>query len=106
MRIDYQAMIEILLMNQARFNSLSLPHQKAVAEAAKEAEAWNRKHEADRAKEIEDKLKKEGVTIYTPTSQEYAQWTMVRETVWKEVDEKLKGKIDWDVVEALKKTQK
>lgn len=106
LRIDYQAMIEILLMNQARFNSFSPERQKAIMEAAKEAEAWNRKHEAERATEIQEKLKKEGVTLYTPTLPEYTQWTAVRETVWKEVDEKMKGKIDWEMVETLKKSQK
>lgn len=106
LRIDYQAMIEVLLMNQAKFNSLSPEHQKAIMEGAREAEAWNRKHEAERAIEIQEKLKKEGVTLYTPTPQEYAQWVSIRETVWKEVDEKMKGKIDWDMVENLKKIQK
>ena len=106
LRIDYQAMIEVLLMNQAKFNSLSPEHQKAVMEAAREAEAWNRKHEAERAIEIQEKLKKEGVALYTPTPQEYAQWVSIRETVWKEVDEKMKGKIDWDMVDNLRKIQK
>ncbi|MBI2322076.1 MAG: hypothetical protein HYU88_08300, partial [Chloroflexi bacterium] len=68
--------------------------QKAMLEAAAEAKAWNRQASTKLLAEVIKEVTGHGMTIYTPTPQEYAQWSAIREQVWKEVAEQQKGKLD------------
>ncbi|MBI2323087.1 MAG: hypothetical protein HYU88_13585 [Chloroflexi bacterium] len=76
MRIDYQVLIETFSISQKTLD------------------------------ETMDRLtKRHGMTIYTPTPAEYTQWASVRETVWQEVAEQQKGKIDLDMAKRLYESQ-
>ena len=51
----------------------------------------------DLVKATIDVTEKAGVHIYHPTKEEMAQWMAVRETVWQQVANEFKGKIDLGV---------
>jgi tripartite ATP-independent transporter DctP family solute receptor len=104
-RLDYQAIFESLFINAKKLASLSPAHQKIIMDAARDAKVWQHKDAADRSeKEIKD-LAKHGVQVYTPTAAEYAQWASIRETVWKQIAEELKGKIDLALAKKLYDSQ-
>lgn len=101
MVLGYQADFSTLFINPKKLASLSPEHQKAILEAGREAGIWQQKHAGDQVENVHQQLKQQGVQIYTPTPEEYAQWTAVREKVWQEVGEALKGKIDMSVAKQL-----
>ncbi len=104
-RLDYQAIFEPMFVNGKKFASLSPQHQKILLEAAVEADARNRKEAAERVTQDTAELKQQGMQIYEPTKEDLAQWTATRESVWKEVAEQQKGKIDLDVASQLYQSQ-
>lgn len=105
-RLNYQPLIELCFINARKFASFSPEHQKAVLEAAREAGAWNRQHESERQKSVEKALREHGVTVYTPTPQEYAQWTAIRDEVWQGVSKEMPGKIDFELAKRLSQFEK
>jgi len=105
-RLDYQAAFQTVFMNSKKFASLSPAHQKILLEAGQEVKAWQYKDAHDRAmKSAQELSTKYGMQIYTPTPTEYAQWASIREGVWKEVAEHLKGKVDLDLAKKLYESQ-
>jgi tripartite ATP-independent transporter DctP family solute receptor len=56
------------------FNSLSPANQQVLLETAHEAGILNNKFQADAEAQVQDKLRAEGVIIYTPTDAEKAQF--------------------------------
>ncbi|MBI4507291.1 MAG: TRAP transporter substrate-binding protein [Chloroflexi bacterium] len=107
LRIDYQALFTQLFMNSKKFESLKPEHQKALVEAAEETKKFEyeyaRTELRDRA--IRELSSQHGMTIYTPTADEYKQWTAIREKVWQEVADQMKGKIDLNLAKALYEAQ-
>ena len=105
-RIDYQALFSNFFMNRKKFNSLSPAHQKAIVEAAQEAEEWGIKDgEVYLTNLIKELTEKHKHVYYFPTPAEYNQWASIREAVWKEVGEKLQGKLDMRLADEIYKTQ-
>lgn len=106
MRLGYQADFATVFINPKKLASLASHYQTAILEAGREAGLWQRKHAAEELAAVFEHLKKNGVEIYQPTPEQYAQWTSVREKVWQEVGEQLKGKIDMTAAKQLHEAYK
>lgn len=104
-RLDYQALFNIFYMNARKLTSLSPRHQQIVLAAAEEAKTWNHQQAANRAKQAEKILSERGWQVYTPTPQELAMWTSIKDAVWEEIARQQKGKFDLDVARQLSKSQ-
>ena len=105
-RLNYTASFVQVYMNQAKWKSLQAADQKIVMAAAREAETWSREQGAAQVESYLADLKKRGMAIYYPSAAEYAQWTSIREKVWKEVAEAQKGKIDIGTANKILASQK
>jgi tripartite ATP-independent transporter DctP family solute receptor len=105
-RLNYTSSFVQVFMNAKKFASLPEASRKAVLDAAQEAETWTRKYSADQVEGYLADLKKRGMEIYYPTAAEYAQWTTIREKVWREVAEQQKGKIDMALANRIFSSQK
>jgi tripartite ATP-independent transporter DctP family solute receptor len=106
LHLGYQMSMLMLFMNAQKFAALAPDQQKAIVDAAKEAEAWNRKDSSERLAAQEKQLATIGVTAYTPTPTEWAQWAAVRDEVWSKVAEAQKGKLDLQLAKQLSDTQR
>jgi len=106
LHLGYQMSMLMLFMNAQKFAALAPDQQQAILDAAKEAEAWNRKDAVERLAAQEKQLATLGVTAYTPTSSEWAQWASVRDEVWKTVAEAQKGKLDLGLARQLSDAQR
>lgn len=102
LRIDYQMLFTQLFMNGKKFTSLSAAHQKAVLESADETKKWQYDYARTnlRDKAINE-LGGKGVTIYTPTEKEYAEWASIREQLWKDIAAQLGSRLDLTVAKQL-----
>jgi TRAP-type C4-dicarboxylate transport system substrate-binding protein len=83
-----------IYMNQRKFDSLTPSQRNAILEAAAQTETLAGQYGRDKVKSAVDEVTKAGVKIYHPTKDEMAQWMAVRETVWQQVADEFKGKID------------
>jgi len=90
-----------IYMNQKKFDSLTPFQQKALLDAAAQTEALAGQYGREKVKAAIDEVKKAGVEIYHPTKDEMAQWVSVRETVWQQVANEFKGKIDLGVANEI-----
>jgi TRAP-type transport system periplasmic protein len=106
LHLGYQMSMLMLFMNAQKFAALAPDQQKAIVDAAKEAEAWNRKDSVERLAAQEKQLATIGVTAYTPTPAEWAQWAAVRDEVWSKVAEAQKGKLDLQLAKQLSDAQR
>lgn len=104
--LGYQMSMLMFFMNAQKFAALAPDQQKAIVDAAKEAEAWNRKDSVERLAAQEKQLASLGVTAYTPSPAERAQWSAVRDEVWSKVAEAQKGKLDLELAKQLADTQR
>jgi|RhiMetdeSRZDD1v2_1073273.scaffolds.fasta_scaffold00009_42 tripartite ATP-independent transporter DctP family solute receptor len=106
LRIDYQMLFTQLFVNAKKFSSLSAAHQKALLEAAEETKQWEYAYART---DLRDRAVRElgtlGVTIYTPTPEEYAQWASIREQVWKDVAAQLGARLDLNLARQLYEQQ-
>gem|GEM_PF-3968716 len=55
-RVGYQPIVEVLMMNPSKFASLSPQHQKVLLDAINEVKPWGWKQEEDKLQETERKL--------------------------------------------------
>ena len=90
-----------IYMNQKKFDSLTPSQQKALLDAAAQTEALAGQYGRDKVRAAIDEVKKAGVQIYHPTKDEMAQWVSVRETVWQQVANEFKGKINLGVANEI-----
>jgi TRAP-type C4-dicarboxylate transport system substrate-binding protein len=90
-----------IYMNQKKFDSLTPIQQKALLDAAAQTEALAGQYGRDKVKGAINEVKKAGVQIYHPTKDEMAQWMTVRETVWQQVANEFKGKIDLGIANEI-----
>jgi len=105
-RLGYQSAVEMFFINPKKFASLSPQHQQAMLEAAKEAQEWGRKNLPGYLdKVVDEMIKTTGFQYYKPTTEEFAKWSSVRETVWKQVAEEQKGKLDLDMANQIFQAQ-
>ena len=104
-RLNYTASFEQVFMSGEKFASLSEKHQKALLDAGQEAEAWIRKYASDKLDSYLKDLEGFGMEVYYPTPSEYAQWTSIREEVWREVAEQQKGKFDLELANKIFNSQ-
>lgn len=105
-RLDYQAAFESVFINAKQFAALRPQHQKALVDAGEETKVWQYQDGARRQASAVQELRKHGMTIHQPTPEEYAQWAGIREKVWHEIAEQLKGKIDFNLAKQLYEAQR
>jgi tripartite ATP-independent transporter DctP family solute receptor len=105
-RLEYTSSFVQVFMSGKKFASLPEASQKAVLDAAREAETWIRKYSTDQLDTYLKDLKDRGMEIYYPTPAEYAQWTSIREKVWQEVAEQQKGKFNLELANRIFSSQK
>lgn len=81
--------INTLAMRKDRFEKLPAGVQKALLDAAVEAEAYSNKIDADMMEEGRAVARKLGVQTYTPTPEEMKLWQSTGRAIWKEFDSKM-----------------
>jgi tripartite ATP-independent transporter DctP family solute receptor len=105
-RLDYQASFQTLFINARKWAVLSPAHQKIMMDAAQETKAWQYKDAAERtASAARELTEKHGMQIYVPTPEEYAQWSSIREPVWKQVAAEQGDKFSLDVANEIYRQQ-
>ena len=100
--LPFKCFMMPLFMNAKKYNSLTPDQQKVLHEAAQESMAFNRTDAVEWVSRALVTTQKAGVTIVFPTPDEYAQWASVRDKVWQDVSEQLKGKIDLTLAKHIK----
>ncbi len=104
MAIGFRFNLLPIYMNQKKFDSLTPFQQKAILEAAAQVKSVTGQWARERVKASIDLTLKAGVQMYHPTKEERAQWMSVRETVWKQVADEFKGKVDLAVANEVFKS--
>ncbi|AEG13810.1 TRAP dicarboxylate transporter, DctP subunit [Desulfofundulus kuznetsovii DSM 6115] len=94
--------IHLALMNLDKFKSLTPEQQKAILDAAKEAQEYNFANTEKWNEELVQKVKEAGVQFYTPTEEEMKQWYAAGQKVW----DKFKDQIDQKFLERVLEAQK
>jgi TRAP-type transport system periplasmic protein len=90
-----------IYINQKKFDSLTPAQQKAILDAAEQTKPLSAQWARDRVKSAADEVVKAGVQIYHPTKDEMAQWTSVKDKVWRDVANEFKGKVDLAVADEI-----
>ncbi len=93
-----------IYINQKKFDSLTPSQQKALLEAAAQVKPLAAQWARDRVKASIELIQKAGTQIYHPTKAELTEWMSVRESVWKQVAEEFKGKVDLAVANEIFKS--
>ena len=93
-----------IYINQKKFDSLTPSQQKALLDAAAQVKTLAGPWARERVKASIDLIQKAGTQIYHPTKDELGQWMSVRETVWHQVAEEFKGKVDLGVANEVYKS--
>jgi len=99
--IGFRSNLNPIFMNQKKFDSLTPFQQKALLDAAAQTKPLAGQYARDLVRADIDIMGKAGVHIYHPSKDEMAQWMSVRETVWQQVAETFKGKIDLGVANEI-----
>jgi len=86
-----------IFINQKKFDSLTPAQQKVILDAAAQVKPLAGQWARDEVKNGISEFAKAGVSIYHPTKEEMAKWLAVRETLWKQIADDFKGKIDLKV---------
>lgn len=81
--------ISAIAMRTARFDKLPAPAQKALLDAATEAEQFTSKVDADMLEEGRAVARKLGVKTYKPTADEMKIWQSTGRAIWKDFDAKI-----------------
>jgi TRAP-type transport system periplasmic protein len=105
-QLNYTSSFEQVFISPKKFASLPPNLQSVVIDAANEAQRWIRKYSTDQLANYEADLKAKGVSMYTPTPEEYKQWSSIRERVWDEVAKSQAGKIDLNLARRIYSSQK
>jgi TRAP-type C4-dicarboxylate transport system substrate-binding protein len=90
-----------IYINQKKFDSLTPSQQKAILDAAAQVKPLAGQWARDKVKSAIADFTKAGVPIYHPNKEEMAKWLAVRETLWKQIADEFKGKIDLGVANDL-----
>jgi TRAP-type C4-dicarboxylate transport system substrate-binding protein len=92
-----------IYINQKKFDSLTPSQQKAILDAAAQVKPLAGQWAKDKVKSAIADFTKAGVPIYHPNKEEMAKWLAVRETLWKQIADEFKGKIDLGIANDLYK---
>lgn len=93
--------VQTLAMRKDRFDKLPANIQKAVLEAATEAEAYGNQLDEGMSEKARAYAASLGVQTYTPTEQEMQQWRSTGRSIWKDFD----GKVDKDLLKMVLDSQ-
>lgn len=94
--------IQTLAMMKQKFDVLPADAQKAILEAAKEAEAYSNKEDAALVESSREHARKLGVKTYVPTEEEMKLWRETGRQIWSQFD----AKVDKTLLQAILDAQK
>ena len=92
---------QTLAMRKDRFDKLPVNIQKAVLEAATEAEVYGNQLDEAMSEKARAYAASLGVQTYTPTDQEMQQWRSTGRSIWKDYE----GKVDKDLLKMVLDSQ-
>jgi TRAP-type transport system periplasmic protein len=95
--------IQTLAMMKQKFDALPAAGQKAIAEAAREAEAYSNKEDDALVETAKQHALKLGVKTYVPTEEEMKQWRETGRQIWSQFDAKVDKALLKAVLDAQKK---
>lgn len=81
--------MQTLAMRKDRFDRLPAPVQKVILDAAKEAQTYSNKLDADSIESSRAHARKLGVKTYTPSAEEMKVWRSTGRAIWKDFDSKV-----------------
>ena len=94
--------MHILLMNKARWDSLTPEQQGIITEAAREALAWQRAESVKLEAAAEQAFRDRGIEIVTPTPEQMDEFKAKTQPAF----DKFAGEIPADLLKLLQDTQK
>jgi tripartite ATP-independent transporter DctP family solute receptor len=94
--------VQSLAMMKDKFDKQPAAVQKVILEAAKEAQAYSNKLDAELLESARAKARELGVRTYTPTSAEMNVWRTTGRQIWKEFDAKIDQAFLNKILEAQK----
>jgi len=100
--IGYVIATQNLLVRLDSWNKLPKDIQAVMAQAARDAETWAAKIDADYTQEAREKIIASGVKVYAPNPDEMKKW---REAVAPKVWEQFKDKVSPDFIQRILKLQ-
>jgi len=93
--------VQTLAMRKDRFDKLPANIQKAILEAATEAEGYGNQLDEAMSEKARAYAESLGVQSYTPTEQEMQQWRLTGRSIWKDYE----GKVDKDLLKMVLDSQ-
>ncbi|WP_456279034.1 TRAP transporter substrate-binding protein [Bacillus sp. AK128] len=100
--VNYNYSSDIVVMNKAKFDSLTEEQQEILMEAGKEAVEWQRNLANEREAEAKQQFIDFGIEVYEPSEKEMKEWKKAVEPVWDEFV--TEGKAEPEYVDLILKT--
>jgi len=100
--IGYVIGTQNMLIRLDQWNKLPKDQQDVLAQAARDAEAWEAKIDADYTHEAREKVIASGVKVYTPNAEEMKKW---RDSVVPKVWDQFKDKVPPEFIRQVQKIQ-
>lgn len=94
--------VQTLAMRVEKFDSLAADVQKAILEAAKEAQAYGNQKDAELLEISRQNALKLGVNIYQPNEEEMKAWRETGRQIWPQFDSKVDKQLLQMVLDAQK----
>jgi TRAP-type transport system periplasmic protein len=91
-----------LLVRQDYWNKLPRDVQGVMTQAARDAELWTAKVDADYVQEAREKIIASGVKVYTPNAEEMKKW---RDAVVPKVWDQFRDKVSPELIQRIQKLQ-
>ncbi len=95
--------IQTLAMMKAKFDALPPDAQKALVEAAREAEAYSNKEDAAMVESSREHARKLGVKTHVPSDEEMKVWRETGRQIWSQFDSKVDKALLQTVLDAQAK---
>lgn len=80
--VNYNYSSDIVVMNLAKFDSLTEDQQEIIMDAGEEAKVWQRKKANESEAEAKQQFIDYGIEIHEPTEEEMLVWKQATEEVW------------------------
>ena len=94
--------MHLCFMSKIIWDTLTESQQKAIVEAAAEAEAYNFEIAPQMVEGLKDEMKAIGGQFYYPTDEEMEKWMSIKDAIWNEFSDS----IDMDFVNRVVEAQK
>lgn len=94
--------MHLCFMSKIIWDTLTASQQKAILEAAQEAQAYNFDIAPQMVEGLKDEMKSIGGEFYIPTAEEMEKWMSIKDAIWNEFSDR----IDMDFVNRVVEAQK